>query len=203
MPAARRCRSARSDFETATPRPYMKPSATSAANGGWVQPSPGGTTSPWAFSAIVGPFAEAPAHHDVRAGDHPDRAHVLLRHRVALDVEAQVLRADSATTSAIGAQSPGGLEEGVCTSRARNASRDRRARVDVGENGSAKLGRQGHGASGVSDGRADRARPCSHRYKRHRRSLVSDDGRWCRARRRRGLPGSRSQKGRSSATSRS
>ena len=44
-----------SDFDTATPRPYIRPSSIAPSYGGLVQPSPGGTTSPCALSAIVGP----------------------------------------------------------------------------------------------------------------------------------------------------
>jgi len=46
---------AKSDFDTATPRPYMRPLSTTPPYGPWVHPSPGGTTSPWAFNAMTGP----------------------------------------------------------------------------------------------------------------------------------------------------
>ncbi len=41
---------------TALARPYSFPSTISAPYGSCVQPSPGGTTSPCAFSAMVGPM---------------------------------------------------------------------------------------------------------------------------------------------------
>ena len=42
-------------FDTAAPRPYSQPSRISPLYGEPVQPSPGGTTSPCAFKAIVRP----------------------------------------------------------------------------------------------------------------------------------------------------
>ena len=103
---------AKSDFETATPRPYIQPSTISAPYGSCVQPSPGGTTSPCALSAIVGPVAEAPAHDQVGAVTMPLARTSACRHRMALDREAQRLE-QLAARSACGAQSPGGLSDGT------------------------------------------------------------------------------------------
>ena len=79
------------------------------------------------------PVPEAPADDEVGCRDHAGRAHEILGDDMALDCEARALRAALPATSAIGAQSPGGLEEGVWTSCARNACALVAAGSDVGQ----------------------------------------------------------------------
>ena len=57
-----------------------------------VQPSPGGTTSPWALSAIVGPVAEAAPHDQVGERGEARRPHLPGRDGKALDREAHGLQ---------------------------------------------------------------------------------------------------------------
>ena len=85
-----------------------------------VQPSPGGTTSPWALSAITGPAPKRRRTTRLTA-DHAVGADECRRHGVALDREAQALE-QPAGAPACGAQSPGGLSDGTLTSSARKRS---------------------------------------------------------------------------------
>ncbi|MNX90346.1 hypothetical protein D3C86_1223920 [compost metagenome] len=117
---------AKSDLDTATPRPYITGpcslSAISPPYGSWVQPRPGGTTSPWAFMAMVGP----PLPKVLRTSRL-----VALIMPAARTLSSGTLCAStwkpSPSSSALArlpwaSQSPGGLSDGTLTSSARKAS---------------------------------------------------------------------------------
>ncbi len=79
---------AKSDFDTATPRPYITPSLTTPPYGSTDHPSPGGNHVAMGIERHHRSVAKFYAHDQVYRADHPVGLDNVFRHRMPLDQEA-------------------------------------------------------------------------------------------------------------------